>query len=503
MIYGAHGAPYIVFVARMKRSAIRGACFKYGPGFRFTLSGLQGWTGSLIMAISMPGLLTLLTLLPLVCLAGEPRSLTRSIDPIEISGSEVSVMTGTEISSLRVFASRNGKLTPIPFQIDQKNAENDWVWSVVPESSGVNEWFGDDASLPVYSQKDLTHDDQDPHGRDVFDANDVVVFIVKDAGDQDRDNVMRLGADRLVELEISDPVADQGKGWVYLAWFESNAPALSDIRYVRYEPDKFRVSGPEHEFLRSPNHTMVLDDFRLGGVSVLAGNRILGEVAAGIGPITLDTDFSEKTIQGHNAGYINGPVRIVKRSVGHIRLGLGIASPAVNCDHFHYPWHAETPVLISKRFPVRGVSILATSIFRGSKFTLVEVDGVVKPIVLGTGSTQGNLLTENPDAEWIELAGKGISVVTSVKIPEEHRGHLDISPWLADIRDTQDIYNAKSVSGIEAGFLIRTTDTTPVGDHILYNIILFAVNPNRKEFLANAIKLLQQKLIINPVTLGQ
>ncbi len=455
------------------------------------------------MAISTPGLLTLLALLPLVCLAGEPRSLTRSIDAIEISGSEVPVMTGTDISSLRVFASRNGRLTPIPFQIDQKNAENDWVWSVVPESSEVNDWFGDEEFSQVYIQEDLTRDDQDPHGRNVFDANDVVVFIVKDAGDQDRDSVMRLGADRLVELEISDPVVDQGKGWVYLAWFESDAPALSDIRYVRYEPDKSRVSGPEHEFLHSPNHVMVLDDFRLGGVSVLTGNRILGEVAAGIGPITLDTNFSEKTIQGHNAGYINGPVRIVKRNVGHIRLGLGITSPAVNCDHFHYPWHAEIPVLISKRFPVRGVSIRTTSIFRGSIFTQAEVDGVVKPILPGTGPTQGNLLAENPEAEWIELAGKGISVVTSVKIPEEHKGHLDVSPWLAVIRDTPDINDAKPASGVEAGFLIRTTDKTPVGDHIIYSVILFAVNPNRKEYLENAITLLRQKLIINPVTLGQ
>jgi len=350
------------------------------------------------MAIPMPGLPTLLALFPLVCLAGKPRSLTRSIDAIEISDSGVSVMTGKEISSLRVFTSRNGRITPVPFQIDQKNSRNDWVWSVVPESSEVNDWFGDEASSQVYSQENLTHNDQDPHGRVVFDANDVVVFIVKDAGDQDRDSVMRLGAERLVELEISDPVADQGKGWVYLAWFESDAPALSDIRYVRYEPDKFRVSGPEHEFLQSPDNIIVLNDFRLKGVSVYTGNRILGEVAAGIGPITLDTDFSEKTIQGYNTGYINGPVRIVKRSVGHIRLGLGIASPAVNCDHFHYPWHAEIPVLISKRFPVRRVSIRATSIFRGSKFTLAEVDGVVKPILLGTGSTQSNLLTEHPKA---------------------------------------------------------------------------------------------------------
>ena len=47
---------------------------------------------------------------PLACLAGETRSLARSIDPLEVSGSEVSNMTGVEVSHLRVISSRNGKL---------------------------------------------------------------------------------------------------------------------------------------------------------------------------------------------------------------------------------------------------------------------------------------------------------------------------------------------------------------------------------------------------------
>jgi hypothetical protein len=454
------------------------------------------------MGIPTVGLSTILTLLTFACLAGEPRTLARSIDPVEVSGSEVPDITGTEISSLRVVASRNGKLVLIPFQFDQKNSENDWVLNVIPESDEVNDRFNDATSLPVYRQKNPAHDDQDPPGKDIFDANDVVVFLVRDAGDQDREGIARLGAKKLVELGVTDPV-DQGNGWVYLAWFESDAPALSDIRYVRYEPAEFRVSGPEHEFFYSPDHTMVLDNFRLGGVSVFAGNRIRGEVAMGIGPVTFGIEFNEKTIQGYNSGYINGPVRIIKRSVGHIRLGPGIASPGVNCDHFHYPWHAEIPVLISKHFPVRRISIRATSIFRGSKFTRAKFDEVEKPVLLGTLSTQGNVLKENPEAEWIELTGEGISVVSSIKIPEEHKGHLDVSPYLVDITGTQDTDATKPVSGVETGFLIRTTDNTPDGDHVLHSVLLFAVNPDKKEYLENVIRLLEQKLIINPVTLGQ
>ncbi len=57
----------------------------------------------------------MLFVLPLVCLAGEPYLLTRSIDPIEVSGFEVEGMTGVEISRLRVFMSRSGYVRPVPF----------------------------------------------------------------------------------------------------------------------------------------------------------------------------------------------------------------------------------------------------------------------------------------------------------------------------------------------------------------------------------------------------
>lgn len=390
--------------------------------------------------------------LPLVCSA-EHRSLKRSIDPIEVSGSEVSDITNTDLSNLRVLASRNGKLAPIPFQIDQKNSDDDWVWSVVPESDVVDDWFDDETSSPVYSQEDLTHDNQDPPERDIFDANDVVLFVAKDTGDQDRENASRLGAEKLVELNIVDP-ADQGNGWVYLAYFDSDAPALSDIRYVRHEPDKFRVSGPEHEFLYSPDHVMVLDDFRIGGASIIAGNRIRGVVEAGIGPVTLNIEFSERTIQGYNGGYINGPIMVVRRSIDHIRLGVGITSPDVNCDHFHYPWHTEIPVLISKRLPVREVSIRATSIYREPIFTWVEAEGIAKPILLASVYKNENLLIANPEAEWIKLAGDKYSIISSIIIPEEHKGHLEVSPYLADIRDTLHTDSAIPVSGVEVGFTL-------------------------------------------------
>ena len=88
----------------------------------------------------------ILIVLPLACLAGESYSLTRSIDPIEISGFEMPDMTGMEISNMRAFMSRNGHIKPIPFQIDQKGSGNDWIWDVVYDSDRVDDRFYEEES---------------------------------------------------------------------------------------------------------------------------------------------------------------------------------------------------------------------------------------------------------------------------------------------------------------------------------------------------------------------
>jgi len=71
---------------------------------------------------------------------------------------------------------------------------------------------------------------------------------------------------------------------------------------------------------------------------------------------------------------------------------------------------------------------------------------------------------------------------------------LDVTPYLI---------NAKQVSGVEVGFLIRTTDKTPDGDHVIHSVFLFTAKSNKEKFLENAIELLQKKLLINMVMLVQ
>jgi hypothetical protein len=347
----------------------------------------------------------------------------------------------------------------------------------------------------------MTNDDEDPAGKSVFDVNDVIVFIARDVGDRSRAEIAQLGAQKVVELEVTDPV-DATRGWVYIACFESDAPRLSDTRYVRYEASNLRVIGPDHEFRYSPHDIMMLDDFRVGGFPIFAGNRIRGKVKAGLGPLTIDVEFSEKSIEGYNAGYIEGPVRIIRRSVEHVRAISGIGSPEVNCDHFHYAWHAEVPLLLSMKFPVKQVSLIATSIFRRSYFSTADVEGAAKPIALGNHYREENLVSEFPSAKWVALSGEHVSVITMLRLPQKHFGHLEVSPYLTHNEFSEGRSGDGAGPEVEAGFSIRTTADTVWGEHVLHVVYLFAATPLDAAYRTQAIHLLEHKLKIKPSTLS-
>lgn len=408
-----------------------------------------------------------LLVFPFDCQSIEPRSIDRSIDPITVSGPEASTLFGMEISNIRAMVSRNGKIYPIPFQIDQKDSNNDWVWDSVT-------YKGEEPGIPEHP-----YDDQDPVNKRIFDENDVIVLMVKDAGDKDRDGIMRTSADKLIEVEITDAIDNQ-RGWVYITYYDSNAPALSNVRYVHYDPKNHLVTATNHEFEYSPDHIMVLEDVRIDGASIIERNSIRGEVSVGFGPFPISFEFNEESFKGYTYGHIEGPVRVIKRSIENVELRMGISSPPANCDHYHYPWHAETPILISKRPPVRRVSFLTTS--------------VLQP---------GTINRTNTGTSWISFGGDGFSVANGIKIPEEHKNHIDISSYATGIDEISEPQNIIHHSEFEAGFEISTNEQTPDGDHIVHSVIVFFSDPKLDDQSGRAIEMLDNPLILKTYALRQ
>jgi hypothetical protein len=422
--------------------------------------------------------------------AGEPCTLDRSIDPIELTGMEFPDVAGTEISQIRVFAYHDGQAIAIPFQIDQKNSNGNWVWD--------GQLFNND----VEHDDSITYDDADPSGHAIFDNNDLLVFVAHDAGERNASPGKTLGADSIAEVEIADPL-NGGRCWVYVARYHSSeAPALSDIQYVRYLPEEHRVIGQEYEFRYSTAHNAVIDDLVVGGRSIFDRNKLRGTVTVGIGFLNTDIEFNEESIQGYDVGYINGPVRVIKRSVNYVRTKSGMESPGVTCDHFYYPWHSEVPMLISLSFPVQQVSMLVTNDYRNSHFHTAYVDGLADPIDLDTRTAKENLLAGQPGGEWIRLIGKHVSIVTLLKLPEEIRGYIDLSPYLLNDRTANNSPEHYPGAEPEAGFILGTRKGAPRGEYVLHAVSIFwAQSLDRGEH--TSFNLVKPRLIAKVVKLEQ
>lgn len=441
-------------------------------------------------------LLAILVLLPLttqpVATAGSDLGdLNRRIDPVEVSGDILSAMTGAVTENIRVYASRNKTFFPIPFQIDQKNSGGDWVWSTVPEN-GKNSIVASGEEQSDFSQTrtiDLTADDQDPPGKLVFDSNDVLVFMARDIGDRHSKAANETGT-VTVELKISDPQKGTS-GWVYVVRYASEPPARAKQHYVSYQETEHRVVAPDYEFVYSAEHSVMLEDLKVDDVSILEQSKIRGKVKAGLGPLATTMKFDERAIDGYDAGYINGPVRIIKRSIDHVKIGAGMRSPEVNCDHYYYPWHAEVPMLFSMRFPVKEVEILATSRYRNGVFHSAEVSRMKESIDIANEKSSSNLLEDRKDARWLGLYGDGLAVLILIRITEDIGSYFDIEPYLAN----------KSGQALEAGYFIQTRPGIAKGEHVLHSVYLILDESDANDEATKAINLLDNKLHVEATEL--
>ena len=159
--------------------------------------------------------LLLVTGLGVTPLAGEPVArlpepcggqALRWPDPIILDGATAGApFLGRPAERLRVFARRpdHAALAPIPFQIDERDADGEFVFTAGPSA-------GRDADA----------------GR--FDANDELVLLARDAGPAALPDQRPDGADAVAAIRITDP-ATGADSWAYLAAYPDSAvpPPLS------------------------------------------------------------------------------------------------------------------------------------------------------------------------------------------------------------------------------------------------------------------------------------
>jgi hypothetical protein len=154
----------------------------------------------------------------------ELRTLSREPDPVVIQGEAIPGAQGLSVEGFRVYAQRDGKMGPIPFDLNERDEEGDYV---------------------------LPQGDKPTQGSGLVDKKSELAYMAHDTGDRVSPSSLPGGWTKAFEIETTDPLSGE-KGWAYLLYFSQDPPAKADEDYVSIteveEPDPY--TGKPYAILR-------------------------------------------------------------------------------------------------------------------------------------------------------------------------------------------------------------------------------------------------------------
>lgn len=168
-------------------------------------------------------------------------SQTRDCDPVVANGTEVTCIQGFSPSDLVGFKyNTTDGWVQIPIQIDERILLD--VSAPYGEDSGCGGGPDDDEPWDVLYYADPTsHVGTDPVA--TFDADDELVFMAKDVGEQAGSITNPAGVSNRCELEIYDPLDANILGYIYLFTQDGSLDQSAGVDYVNYNLVFFPAGG--------------------------------------------------------------------------------------------------------------------------------------------------------------------------------------------------------------------------------------------------------------------
>ncbi len=307
-----------------------------------------------------------------------PGGLSRTLDPVLIPGAQLKTFAGKPIVSLRLYAARGGQLVPVPFQIDERNRDGEYVLTEGPEKS----------------------QDED---KGLLDANDELVFMAMDLGErfQGADNLP--DADFRKELIVRDPL-DGKRAYAYLYYFPANPPPRSSTDYVIYDAatDETRTRTFAIGFDRKIKFAINRIRTRLEDGSYSENRTDIMKIRMTAKVMGLEITRDQTDFSSTLGGWIDGPVRVVKYSGMNVRLVAFLRSPKLWNYAFFYPYVFSYDFAVKTPFAIPKVTssfkLVAGIDFTDARGAEMFSTGFPKPYVVS-----GN--PRNPDLAAVNAGG--------------------------------------------------------------------------------------------------
>jgi hypothetical protein len=270
----------------------------------------------------------------------ESRSLSREPDPVVIQGEAIPDAKGLSIEGFRVYAHREGKTVPIPFDFNERDEDGDYV---------------------------LTQGEKPTKGTGLVDEASELAYMAHDTGDRVSPTSLPGGWTKAFEIETVDPLNGQ-KGWAYLLHFAEDPPEKAPEDYVSItevdEPDPFTgkpyvVIQGKYFYARNIRNSPIF--YNIHGTkeagyeeksfsdhfSTRSRMKIMGFI-----PFSVD----EQSIWSETPAYYDGAVRFIRRIklkilVGKVKIPTGIV-----IDITGYDLIANVPIKIKIPSVVKAIS---------------------------------------------------------------------------------------------------------------------------------------------------
>ncbi|MCW5828795.1 MAG: hypothetical protein KIT79_05715 [Deltaproteobacteria bacterium] len=334
---------------------------------------------------------------PLRGFAYEPRQpVNAGVFPVTVRAAEVPWLIGTQAINLSAFSCFEGKLMPVPVQVDEVNTE------------------GRIASLDPRSR--IARDD--PPG--ILDADDEIVFMLRDTGKPCEQERLERARGTLTEIRITAPYLAT-PGILYL--LSGSQPVAPPALYLRYDSVSSQVSTSAYSWgyaadrpfmtdrvvfadLRGRETQDVMDRFKL---------RVRVKAVSNLMQLRLNEDEMESDLEGVRAG----PIRVTRELAVRVKTVPGFTIPAVvTMQHYERLWR----VRVRLRIP-GAAALFVNSLDMSLIHDFIDLKGLklaTSAVPQGT-SIDGRMLDSERTMEfgsepWFYIAGQGLQLMTSIDL---------------------------------------------------------------------------------------
>ena len=272
-------------------------------------------------------ILCALLLLPAAAVARASISALRPLGVVALQGAELHALSGAPIGRLGLFARTPSGLEPIPFQIDERDPHEEWVLTLGLEAG--------------------TDDDG---GR--LDANDELLFLIDDAGLHPLEGPE--GAERSLGIEVVDPTSGEPR-WVVLAEY-ATAPPRSPVRHVHLDvaTDSIESANYALTFSRAIPISWAFLAAKTpdGSPGPNLIDRIKVRMSCSLLFGLVELRLNEEELRSMPVGYVDGPIRALRRVENSVEFGLGLESPTYLSDTVYYRNAIFAPAFVDIVFDV-------------------------------------------------------------------------------------------------------------------------------------------------------